>query len=299
MLSILLQNALQNGQKHWQMNLNPGYVTDFDLNNFDGKPIKAIAFRNDTVGWQRIFDLSELEELTIHSPSKEHLAALAKATQLKRLHLILARVRDLDFLSELTQLEELVLTFVSGFSDLSPLAKLPNLRSLHTEFLRGVTDFGTLAGAKNLRFLSIFGSLDSKQSVANFDFLGEMQSLELLCLGEITCKAPYPMFDSVLKIKNLQEIHLDRSDFALEEYAFWEVHFPNILGTKQSLAVQLDSSDNLYLLGKGSGRVGKNSKNAEQKLADFGQKYEAIRKRVLAEKFNFKNYEYKRKTYTF
>lgn len=284
MLNILLQNALQNGQKHWQMNLNPGYVTDFDLNNFGDEPIKAIAFRCDTVSWQGIFDLPELEELTIHSPKKEHLAALAKATQLKRLHLILARVKDLDFLSELTQLEELVLTFVSGFSDLSPLAWLPNLRALHTEFLRGVSDFGALAGAKNLRFLSISGSLDNNQNIANFDFLGEMESLEVLCLCGLTCKAPYPMFASALKLKNFQEIHLDRSDFPLEEYAFWEVHFPSILGTKQKLSVQLDSSDNLYLLGKGSGRVSKNSKNAQQKLAEFEQKYEGVKMRILADK---------------
>lgn len=277
----MMKRLTQIVHKYWQMTLCPGFVTVFDPDNYRGTPIKAIAFRKDTQNWQAIFEQPELEELVIHSPNREQLAALARLPQLKRLHLILARVKDIAFLGELGQLEELALTLVSGFSDLSPLAKLTHLRSLYIEYLRGVTDFSALAGLTGLRFLSIDGSLDAKQSIDSFDFLAGLSALEVFCAHHVSCKAPYPMFAAALQLENLQEVHLGRSAFPLEEYAFWEIHFPDVPGSRHELAMKLDGSDNLYFLGKGSGRVSKGSKNAEPKIAEFERKYQAIKAKVL------------------
>ena len=126
---------------------------------------------SDDTLWRNVFTFPHLEELTLHSPSLEQLQAIAELSALKRLRITHARPKEITFISPLSHIEELVLEYVSGFSDLSPLCSLPKLKSLHIENLRRVTDFGGLSGLACLRYLRIDGTLDWKQPIADFEFL--------------------------------------------------------------------------------------------------------------------------------
>ena len=110
------------------------------------KEITIVTFGSDDENWERIFTLPNLEELTLHEPTKEQLQSISKLTALKRLRITHSRPKDIDFISSLVNIEELVLEYVSGFSDLSPLQSLKKLRSLHMENLRRVKEFDGLSG---------------------------------------------------------------------------------------------------------------------------------------------------------
>ncbi len=120
-------------------------------------PVGSEETRIATIGsedtsWRNVFTFPNLEELTLHNPSHEQLQAISELSLLKRLRITHARPRELAFISSLSHIEELVLEYVSGFSDLSPLRSLSRLKSLHIENLRKVSDFGGLSGLANLKF---------------------------------------------------------------------------------------------------------------------------------------------------
>lgn len=122
-------------------------------------------------------------------------------------------------------LEELILEYVSGFSDLTPLRKLKKLKSVHFENLRRVTDFGGLAEIESLRYIYINGTFDWNQPVENFDFLSEIPTLEILALGfgVKVVNPTYPLFKSTIKNKKIKKLRLGRAFCSLEDYAFVEV----------------------------------------------------------------------------
>jgi hypothetical protein len=88
--------------------------------------------------WQRVHSFPNLEELTLYEPSQEQLQAMCELRAITRVRITHARTNDIEFMRPLVALEELVLEYVSGFSDLSPLGALPRLRAVHFENLRKV-----------------------------------------------------------------------------------------------------------------------------------------------------------------
>ena len=46
--------------------------------------------------------------------------------------------------------------------------------------LRRVSDFGVLSGITRIQYLSIYGTLDWKQPISDFEFLRGLPSLEVL-----------------------------------------------------------------------------------------------------------------------
>ncbi|WP_324026830.1 hypothetical protein QSV08_04105 [Maribacter sp. BPC-D8] len=111
-------------------------------------------------------------------------------------------------------LEELILEYVSGFSDLSPLKKLTKLKSLHFENLRKVKNFDGLSGIKSLRYLYINGTLDWKQPIENFEFLKGLPNLEVLALIWVINKTAYPAFEPIATLKKLKKINIISNMFA-------------------------------------------------------------------------------------
>src|SRR5205823_3862952 len=103
-----------------------------------------------------------------------------------------ARPKTIEFISSMSELEELVLEYVSGFNDLSALGRLKHLRAVHMENLRGVSDFSGLAGATNLKYLAIYGTADWQQPIDSFEFLRDLPHLELFALWEVKCRAGFP-----------------------------------------------------------------------------------------------------------
>lgn len=178
------------------------YNLNLDINDKDQVKILTISKYDDK--WEQVFDCTNLEELTLHDPSKEQVQAIGKLTQLKRLRVTFFRAKDINFIGDLLNLEELVLEYVSGFSDLTPLLKLNKLRSLHLENLRRVTNFDGLSGLESLQYLYISGTVDWNQPIENFEFVKGLPNLEVFSLGFIINKTEYPALLPLLHLKKLK-----------------------------------------------------------------------------------------------
>ena len=194
------------------------------------KEITIVTVGKEDEKWETIFSLPNLEELTLHEPTKEQLESVSKLTQIKRLRVTHARTKHIEFISSLYNLEELVLEYVSGFSDLSPLNGLVRLKSIHFENLRRVSDFGGLSGLTSLRYLNIDGTLDWKQPILDFEFLRGLPNLEVLSLGQVINKTPYPALLPALSLKKLKSFRITWTMLAAEEYALLEVGMPHVEG---------------------------------------------------------------------
>ncbi len=194
------------------------------------KEITIITIGKDDENWERIFTLPNIDEVTLHEPSKEQLEGVSQLKNIKRLRITHARPKNIEFISSLLNIEELVLEYVSGFSDLSPLQKLLKLKSLHIENLRRVNDFSGLMGISSLRYLRIDGTLDWKQPIEDFEFLKELPNLEVLSFGQIINKTSYPALLPALYLKKLKKIKIGNNMLAAKEYALLSVIFHGVNG---------------------------------------------------------------------
>jgi hypothetical protein len=188
-----------------------------------GSPeVTIVTIGKEDENWSRALTLPNLAELTLHAPTQEQLLAVRALRSLKRLRITHARPRTIDFISPMSELEELVLEYVSGFSDLAPVGSLKRLRALHIENLRRVSDFSGLSGATELKYLAIHGTTDWEQPIDNFEFLRGLRRLELFALWQVNCRAPYPAMLPALSLRNLKRLRLHGSYFATDEYALLE-----------------------------------------------------------------------------
>ena len=242
--------------------------------------LKIATVGADTPLWERIFECEGLEELTLHLPSKEQIAALPKLKRLERLRITKIQVKNIDFLARLPLLRELVLEYVSGFCDLSPLRGLKSLKSAHFENLRRVSDFSGLSGIASLRYLGINGTLDWDQPIKDFEFLRDLGALEALRLIWVKCKAPYPALLPLVALKNLKKINIYPQAFALEEYALVQRVCEGVEGAKMPLTTEFKDTGYVKFLGRGSGHTKIGAKNEAQKRAEFEQKFEACKQKA-------------------
>ena len=155
------------------------FIADFEIVNKDEVKILTISKTQDKNHWEQIFDCPNLEEITLHDPTKEQVQAIRRLTNIKRLRVTFFRATDIEFIGDLHNLEELILEYVSGFTDLTPLLKLTKLKSIHFENLRRVSNFDGLRGLDSLRYLHIDGTVDWNQPIENFDFLNGLPNLEV------------------------------------------------------------------------------------------------------------------------
>ncbi len=198
----------------------------------EGSPeITIVTVGRDDERWKCVRSLPNLEELTLHEPTKGQLAGLGELPTVKRLRITHARPQDIDFVATLTNVEELVLEYVSGFSDLSPLRRLTRLRAVHLENLRRVSDFEGLSGITTLRYLSIHGTLDWKQPIDDFEFLRGLTGLELLDMFQVITKAAYPALLPALGLGDLRRLQVAGCYFDTAEYALLEEGLPGVEGS--------------------------------------------------------------------
>jgi hypothetical protein len=233
--------------------------------------------------WMNVFTFPNLEELTLHEPTPEQLRAISELSMLKRLRITHARPKDIDFISSLVKIEELVLEYVSGFTDLTPLRSLSKLRSVHIENLRKVHDFSGLSGIKSLEYLRIDGTLDWKQPIADFEFLRGLPNLEVLSFGQIINKTPFPALLPALALKTLEQLRLTWDMLPAEEYALLEVGMPGVKGAVWGPFTRFEYSQGdwwFVFTGKGAGRAKCGHTTADQKCADYSQKYELMKKKA-------------------
>ena len=257
------------------------YIADFEIANKDDVKILTISKNQKQEHWEQVFDCLNLEELTLHDPSREQVQAIRKLTNLKRIRVTFFRANDIEFLGDLTNLEEVILEYVSGFSDLKPLQKLTKLKSLHLENLRRVFNFEGLKGIKSLRYLYIDGTLDWKQPIENFTFLEGLPNLEIIALGFVINKTEYPAFLPVLKLKKLKRIRIGYGTFQTKEYAFLQTALPNMCGhfgdESWTVCYQIND-DYMEFIGKGAGNVKLNTPKAEEKIEAFKREYNEYQK---------------------
>ncbi len=249
------------------------YNLNLDINDKDEVKILTISKYDDK--WEQVFDCTNLKELTLHDPSKEQVQAIRKLTQLKRLRVTFFRAKDISFIGDLLNLEELVLEYVSGFSDLTPLLKLKKLKSLHLENLRRVTNFDGLSGLESLQYLYISGTVDWNQPIENFEFVKGLPNLEVFSLGFIINKTEYPALLPLLHLKKLKKIMVVRDTFKSNEFAFLQVAFPNVKGCDWDLFWEV--GDRYTFLGKRAGYVSKHSPLLKEKFDKFKQTFEKLK----------------------
>ena len=238
--------------------------------------VKILTISKHHKNWKQVFDCPNLEELTLHEPGKDQVEAIRKLTHLKRLRVTFFRAADIEFIGDLENLEELILEYVSGFSDLSPLIKLKKLKSAHFENLRRVSNFDGLKGIHSLRYLHIDGTLDWDQPIENFDFLKGLPNLEVFSLGFVINKTEFPAFLPILHLKKLQKIKIGRATLKTNEYAFLQTALPKVEGTNWDLCWEYGNK--LDFLGKGAGYIGKNNPNANERCNEFANLFENMKK---------------------
>lgn len=253
------------------------FMADAELVRKDEVKILTISKHHPKELWEQVFDCPNLEELTLHDPGKDQAQAIRSLKQLKRLRITFFRPVDIEFVGELCNVEELVLEYVSGFSDLSPLRNLSRLKSLHLENLRRVSNFDGLKGITTLRYLRIDGTVDWKQPIENFDFLEGLPNLEVLDFGFVINKTPYPAFLPILHLKKLQKVRAGMAMFDTREYAFIQAALPHVIcGSFGGDAwTPCHSLNDAYVefLGKGAGNVKLSSPKAQEKIEAFKRRY--------------------------
>jgi len=250
------------------------YAADVDIS--DKEQVKILTVSKYHQNWRQIFDCPNLEELTLHDPGKEQVQSIRELTQLKRLRITFLRTDDIEFISQLNNLEELILEYVSGFSDLTPLLKLTKLKSLYFENLRRVSNFDGLKGLNSLRYLHITGTLDWNQPIENFEFLKGLPGLEVFSLGFIINQTQFPAFLPILHLKCLKKIKIGRATFKTKEYAFLQAALPNVEGCSWSLC--WDNHANYEFLGKRAGYVSKDSPVAAKRCDEFIKTFEEMKR---------------------
>ncbi len=260
----------------------------FSSDNLIDDPENAIIVtvsKNDK-NWRQIFDLPNLEELTLHNPSKDQVESINKIINLKRLRITHFRIQTIEFIEALVNIEELVLEYVSGFSDLSSLGKLTKLKSLHIENLRRVSNFDGLRGLNNLRYLHIDGTLDWNQPIEDFEFLNGLSKLEVFSLGFVKILKEYPAFTPLIKLGKIKFIKIGLATLETKEYAFILEAQPKAkCGATRDGApwsAYIDWDDNYYLpLGKGKRSFSKEHKDAKQKCLKLEANFKKYKKEAV------------------
>ena len=230
--------------------------------------------------FERLSDFPNLEELTLHEPTKEQLSYLGSLTRIKRLRITHARPKDISFLEDMNELEELVLEYVSGFSDLSPLGQLPKLRSIHCENLRKVSCFDGLEGLVSLRFLSIYGTLDWKQPIENFSFVEGLPNLEVLALWQTINRSDFPATLPIALARSLKRLKIPWNELVAEEYALLDCALKDVEGTDWGPYTAFQRAENdvwFEFTGKGAGATKKGSKNEVARCAEYSKRYEELK----------------------
>jgi len=212
--------------------------------------------------WVRVLALAQLRELTLHEPDQAQLAALAQLPQLTALRISHARPKTLAMLEGMHDLRELVLEYVSAFSDLSPVGRLPALQALHLENLRRVHDFSGLAGATALRDLTLLGTLDWNQPVDDFDFLAGLPALERLHASWFRAPKVSPVMGALRALPRLATLEMGMASLPLEEFAWVEANLPHVDGAVRPATVPTQGQDH---------EIGARDPRASMPLAEFYQ----------------------------
>ncbi len=191
---------------------------------------RCLTVSKTTKNWRLLSEFSDLEELTLDRPSPQQVEWIQNLPRLKRLRLSFSRVKSLDVLGAMPDLEELILEYTSGIRDLSALATLTNLRSLHLENLRNVSDFSDLKELGTLRALGIRGTFDAAQKIENLNFLSSLKKLEQLSISSSRVFDETGLKEAIQGLGCIKKFSFSADQFELEFFAWLSVVFPDVQG---------------------------------------------------------------------
>ena len=146
-----------------------------------------------------------------------------------------------------------------------------------------MTDFAGLSGLDSLRFLSVYGTLDWKQPVADFEFIRGIPNLEILSMWQVINKTAFPATLPVLSLKRLKRIKMAWNVLSTEEYALLEAGLPHVSGADWGPYTEFKRAEGdvwFEFTGKGAGATKFGSKNAETRCAQFAEKYTQMKDRA-------------------
>lgn len=224
----------ENTLGHWNFVQDTGRRPDpYENLEIVGTGATCVIISRDTKNWQRLFEMSALEELILERPDQEQIDSLGKLSSLKRLRISYSRSKSLDAIGSLQNLEELHLENTSGLEDISLLCRLPDLRALMLHTLGRVSDFSALGSAGNLRYLNIAGTFDQKQKVTDLSWLHSLHQLEVLLLSDVRIEKPESIRSGLAGPLALRSLILDSNAFNLEGLAWIEANHPDVNGARR------------------------------------------------------------------
>ena len=299
---------------HWQMTPNDQRGKYFTPDCAELSPdTRIVTVTRDTANLERLAELEELEELTLHETNQGQIDALKNFPRITRLRITHARPKAIAVLSELPNVEELVLEYVSGFDDIAPVASMPALRSLYMENLRKMKDFSALGKAKGLKYLSINGTFDWAQPIESLEFVSALKSLEFLGLsariGDMESAAvlaglgdgcKLELADNLLPIEHFADIEAKSQGATFQPVVYWyrtnpamlpesdprarlspediEANHPEVFVRDDGIRMFFEPSewDVYHLLGRGARDIPVTAKNAAEKAASYEEKYRKL-----------------------
>ena len=112
-----------------------------------------------------------------------------------------SNIKTLDNIEKLKKLKYLRIGSSAQIESILPLTTLKKLEVLYIENLKKIKDFSLLGNLTNLKFLSIEGSMYTKQKVNSFNFLTDLINLIYLSTAMVSCDDK--SVDSLLRLKKL------------------------------------------------------------------------------------------------
>lgn len=216
------KSDLENPSGHWKS--QPwGSFSEYSLDKIvseNGNKTKLVRIKGSSENWQETLTLKNVEEIHLYLPTHQQISFISNLKGIKRLKIDSYRAKNIDFLSKLTDLEELSLEAVSGFEDLAPISVLSKLRALNLYILRRVKNFAALSSLQNLKFLRLGGNCDFPQPIENLEFFKSLKNLEYLIFDYARVLEKIHPAYAMGFLKNLKYMQIPRNTFSIEDFGY-------------------------------------------------------------------------------
>tara|TARA_R110000868_G_C10940734_1_gene767058 strand:+ start:363 stop:1112 length:750 start_codon:yes stop_codon:yes gene_type:complete len=168
---------------------------------------------------------------TYHKVNQELFEAICQMPNLKGLNIKWSGIKNLDPLTNLTELKNLSIGSSIQITDISPLLNLPNLKTLETENFKSVKDFSVLSKMTDLIGLGLNGGMYSTLKLDNIKPIESLKNLEYLQL--ISTRVLDKSIDPLLNLKELKSLRLTNkwteSDFELLRQNLPNLKYGNVV----------------------------------------------------------------------
>jgi hypothetical protein len=173
---------------------------------------------------------SPLESLFIATDeskyAKTDISIILKFKQLKSLRILRYKNNLKQIVTELPELEELVLSSISGLKDISFIAEKQTLKKLQLNAC-GIDNYEPIKKLKNLKALGLW----KPANLESLDFISELTDLHYLFLQTVTQPLKFPNIDNLRKLKRVVLYSVKSiSDFStlsnvkhLKEFGFYDI----------------------------------------------------------------------------